>query len=187
MIWKSILLSTVYILFAVLDVLGIIDVSWHTIAMLAIASIPILLPIMSKYMVKFKAGKEGIEGEFREGITKSESAPPVFAPSKKSTQQISKYDLFSVYSRKILKTLWTHQLEYFGEDSKQRWGFTVNEGSPDFFGFHRGIGELMYHQFVFSDAGGLHFLTDAGIEFCKRNRTTIESEPYIYTNFASLE
>jgi hypothetical protein len=187
MIWFRILLSIFFLFFAILDVFGIIAVGWPSIALLVIASLPVTLPLMSKYLISFKAGKEGIEGEFRQGTLKLDAVPPIYTLPAKAPDQITNYELFSVWARKILKALWTYQVQHFGEDTKERWGFTVNKNSADFFAYHIGIGELLYRQFVFSDSNGLHFLTDAGIKYCQKNRSAIEAESHYYKNFGSLE
>ena len=186
MIWLSVLLAIVFLLLSILDAAAVIEISWQTTVLLAIAALPILLPLLAKYLKWFKAGKEGIEGEFRQGISRPEAASAAFAGPMQFMPQITSYELFSVWARKILKALWAYQIQYFGEDSRERWGFTVKQHSPDSFAFHIGIGELLYHQYVYADARGLYFLTDAGLDFCRQNRDAIEAERHYYQNFGSM-
>jgi hypothetical protein len=187
MIWLSVLLAVVFLLLSILDAAFVIEISWQATVLLVIAALPILLPLLAKHLKRIKAGREGIEGEFRQGISNPEAANPAFSDSLQLLGQITSYELFSIWARKILKALWTYQVQYFGDDSKERWGFTVREHSPDSFAFHIGIGELLYHQYVFVNARGLYFLTDAGLEFCRRNRDVIEAERHYYKNFGSMD
>jgi len=86
-------------------------------------------------------------------------------------------------ARKIFRTLWKHQQELFANRDDQRFGFRVEQTSPEFGAFLTGLFWLRDNYLVVVDSRGFCFLSDVGLSLCKTHSTAINQENDFYSEF----
>ena len=74
-------------------------------------------------------------------------------------------------AKMVISTLWKHQQEYYTDHTQGRWSFAVGIGSPRYADFSIGVGQAMKKGLVtISPQNSQCLLTDAGIDFCSKNK-----------------
>lgn len=116
--------------------LNILTVEWTTIAILALAGIPVIIPIAARYIAAVRKTEQGWEFLFREdalGLPSEqiERGIEIQTGTKVDKKEAKSLDKFSLHAKRILVTLWQYQREAFGEDDNRRWGFGVGRLAPD--------------------------------------------------------
>jgi hypothetical protein len=78
----------------------------------------------------------------------------------------------------LLSTLWHHHLSHVGEDfSTKRWSFTLAPTSRRYVAYLRAVFETVQLGLVAVNPQNLQcFLTDAGVEFCRRNKDKMRGD-----------
>ena len=182
--WPFVLLF----LAAVLHTLGAIRVDGYGIVLLVIAFLPALLPLVARYILSLKIGKEGIEATTRaddEGKIATEFEKRLSAANDAGSGEGRAVSFpYSIDARRVVATLWHYQEQLFGEDSTRRWGFGVGIGARDYGAFRDGVGELADAGLVHVDPRGLGYLTNAGMRFCREHRAILDADGPFYTQFA---
>ncbi|MBE0660873.1 MAG: hypothetical protein IH597_00250 [Bacteroidales bacterium] len=122
----------------------------------------------------FSISKEGIS--VASGVT---GEIPLDSKTKDSTNNIfPDFPLADNSSKKILSTLWIHQIEY-DPDFKTRWTFTLGANSPDFTSFLQAIQRLQWLGIITIERrNGQFFLTDLGIKYCETNKDKLGDFSY---------
>lgn len=87
--------------------------------------------------------------------------------------------------RKILKTLWTYQINYYPEtfnnymEDRRRWTFTLKIQNPEYHIFIKKMKILANEQYIAQDINTLqYYLTDFGIWYCTLNEELLGNELY---------
>jgi len=146
---------------------------WIGVALLGFVVLPWFIDLVRS--VKLPGGTEVDLG--KQQSTTDEPAPPV----PHVTLKAAAVGNYSGNAKKILKTLWRYQREYFGSDPRKRWTFTVSPSAQDYAAFLHGLTELIDAALVSVNPQNNHcMLTNEGIRFCEQNETTLESFPDIY-------
>ena len=84
------------------------------------------------------------------------------------------------YSKRILSTLWTRQLE-FDSSFNNRWTFTLGNNHPDYLNFPEYSKRLrIVGLATLALTTGQIFLTDIGIKFCQKYSTEIKNTSLIF-------
>lgn len=164
---------------------------WELVAILVLACLPFILPLLRIYRVK-SLGKDGIgfdgdvgpqpagpgEQELFTSDLKLATKTDGGAPEKK------KLGDFSRFGRKVLRTLWKYQRTQFGDDYSKRWGFGISPLADDFRIFEAGCEELRRDGLI-QDRGNLVYLTDSGIVFCREFNLGLEGGGDTWDKFGS--
>jgi hypothetical protein len=90
------------------------------------------------------------------------------------------FDALSAEKRKLLKTLWKFQCEYFTDDRAKRWGFKSDDWQ-----IRLSALSLKIEGIITSDDREFWFLTDKGIAFCEANSHKLQMETEFYSNFSN--
>lgn len=177
--WPFILLAVI----AGLHILEIIHVDGYGIGLLIISFLPVLLPLISEYIEFLKLGKDGLEAKIRadnEGKTASEIDAPILFANEDQSAGFP----YSVDARRVLATLWHYQKELFGENSLRRWGFGVGIGASDYETYREGTAQLRDDSLVHISDGGICYLTNEGIDFCREKGDILDADGPFYRQFA---
>lgn len=172
--------------------LGWLQLEWPTLAVIALAGTPVIIPVLARYIAAIKKTEKGWEFLFREDILglPSEQIERVIEIQAKQIEQPraeKPLDKYSQHAKRILATLWKYQKEQFGEDDLRRWGFGVGRLAPDFVTFSTGRDELAFDRLIYPDPRGMVYLTNEGVEFCKKNRKEVELLDVYYNHFVAAE
>ena len=169
------------------------DPNWVGFSLLIVAGIHFWAPTLARYIKTLRKSGKNWELELRENIIglPSEQLDEIIASksageggTQDSTSVTGKsYDELSIHARRVLTALWFYQGEIFGENTQRRWGFGLGRHAPDFSGFEIGVNELGWDKLIFTDSQGLAYLTNQGMEFCKRERSKVEAEEVFYNTF----
>jgi predicted transcriptional regulator len=120
-----------------------------------------------------KITKDGIEFD-NSGLIPSESKPE--SSSEIKTDNVMPKPDDNAMVKKILKTLWTYQLQY-SKDYNVRWTFTLGIVNADYDEFIKSIKLLINKGIVTQDSNSLQFLlTDFGISYCKSNENDLGND-----------
>lgn len=111
----------------------------------------------------------------REPQSGSLPAPVQTVPAPKSEME-----------KKILNTLWTHQVNHF-PDYSMVWTFRLNFGAPEFLSFREAANKLMGEGFVAETPDGQIYLTPQGYEYCKQHYKEFSSAGKWYPNVSINE
>lgn len=169
----------IFAFLAYLEVYSSFEVRWETVAIFTLISSPFLLILLSLYVKKVKWGNKELETQSTSSTkdyVKEIEGTPTTAPTNpqfRSELTLISYNAVSDSGKKILRTLWHFQKQHFGIDSDKRWGFTIGSGS-EYRDFEFGAFTLMQQNAVVKDQRGMVFLTDSGLEFCKKHRNLVE-------------
>lgn len=173
---------------AYLELCASVTVRWETITIFCLVASPFLMLLASRYVKKVKWGDKELEThstsstkEYVESLEKKTdpSQAPVTGPT---TLNLMTYNAVSKTGKKILRTLWHYQKQHFGADSDKRWGFTIQGQGVEAKDFEFGAFTLLQQNAIIQDQQGMVFLTDSGIEFCKKQTSFVESGD-IYAKF----
>lgn len=99
-------------------------------------------------------------------------SPPDRLPDKTSEEWTR-----SPMEFKILKTLWTKQVNRF-DDLLSVWSFRLNSNAPEFFGFRDAATKLMKEGLVAETGHGQIHLIPAGFEYCKNHYKEFPDEQW---------
>lgn len=145
-----------------------VKIDWITVALIIIAAVPWLGPILKSLEI---TGIGKVELRDRQGTTSNPPPPQGAEPTNK----------FSPQARKILATLWHYQKKHFGDtDSDRRWTFNVTPGTTFFLDYMTGLLELVKSGLVSVIPDKWQcVLTNEGFSYCK-NEKSLESETNIY-------
>ena len=178
----------IFAFLAYLELCESTKVHWETIAIFSLLASPFLLLLASQYIKKVKWGDKEFETqstsstkEYVENLEKKTKEPAVPVPLT-PTLNLMSYNAVSKTGKKILRTLWHYQKQHFGADSEKRWGFTIRGQGAEAKDFEFGVFTLLQQNAVIQDEQGMVFLTESGIEFCKKQRSFVESGD-IFTKF----
>lgn len=169
-----------FIAFAVMggvQLAGLYEIDVKAAILVGVAGVPILLPILARYVKSFAVGN--VQGELRQS---SRDAASIAA----SEGADDDYGRLSINARRILRALWHYQVRDYGVDGDPRWGFGVGLGFPGFVPFSLGVQELQTLGLVVVDTRGLCFLSDHGIAFCQNHNDRLNQEELVYTNFTGV-
>lgn len=165
------------------------EISVLQIALAAIALSPWMLRLLSLYLSEFNIGLKGVSGKTKEAVKNKDEIDdktPIYLANEKAPEVAeTAFGEFLPQAKKVLRTLWKYQVEQFGPDDIRRWGFAVGTGAPDYPEFMLGITQPLMHHLVSLDARGFVFLTDAGVDFCKRHNKEIATYPFYYSHFSN--
>lgn len=173
--------------FCFLSITKKFDVSKLQIFLAAIALSPWMLKLLARYMSEFNIGLKGVSGKTREGVRNKdelEGRKLIEFVNEKAPKTESEFGKLLPQTKKVLRTLWKYQVEQFGPDDIRRWGFAVSAAAPDYNDFGLGVLELLRQQLAATDSRGLVFLTNAGVDFCKKHNAEIVSYPDNYSHFS---
>jgi len=82
----------------------------------------------------------------------------------------------SVFAERLLATLWKYQLKYGGEDGLSRRTFAILPGAPLYVDYVKAVGELLaLGLVVVSPENHQVMLSDAGLDYARKNRARLES------------
>jgi hypothetical protein len=171
---------------ALLHIWGVVKVDTYGLALLILACLPAILPIIARSIKTFKISKEGMEvattlADFEGKIISKDGKLEIAANSRDSEETTFPYP---VASRRILATLWFYQKEGFGENSLKRWGFGVGLGASDYSEFQSGVTPLTQDKMVHVDQRGICYLTNEGMDFCREKKASLEAQGPFYKHFA---
>jgi len=150
--------------------------TWQVVVVLAIACLPIILPLLAFYVKGI--GKDGVM--MNNVFTGSVTAPtepaeqPNEQPDDTTTSRKKIFADYSTPAKKVLRTLWRFQHEQFNEDYSQRWAFGVHPASMDYPKFHAAYRELTFDGLINMGPKGLVFLSNTGVDFCKANKDSLK-------------
>jgi hypothetical protein len=148
---------------------------WAGVALLGFVFLPWFIDLLRS--VKLPGGTELGFGK-QQSITDKPTPPRA---TLKFVAAEKKYLDYSDDAKKILKTLWRYQKEYFKDQDQKRWTFTVSPAAPDHPAFLRGLSELVNTALVSISPQNNHcMLTNEGIRFGRQNETALESFSDIY-------
>lgn len=170
---------------------------WEYVVLLAIATLPFLLPVLSCYIRGI--GKDGISlydpfqsrASAREVDKLAIEFGPVPNGARVEYRDIrrvpAQFDDLTWRAKKVIRTLWKFQREQFGEDDPRRWGFGIHPTAADYTDFRIGATELLAVGFIVEDGRGMIFLSSAGISFCKEPgvRNALEAGGDIWSKFGN--
>jgi len=183
-----------------------VELSWQLLAVVAVALLPVLLPLVCVYVGK----AFGIELNDwpRSSVVPPPSpleapvgkaAPPkaqdllvgaaavapetVVEPKPTPMHQWPHPNALALEEKKVIRTLWKEQKRYIAEGRAEYWGFAVRSGSPDFGEFVRGFSSLAQRGLVMQWPWGIIFLTQTGIEYCKLNEPLLDMMGDAWTRF----
>lgn len=159
---------------------------WEGVVLLAIAALPFLLPLLALYVKG--VGKDGVifNSVFEGKVTAPEPSASIAAEKSSPKPAMPNHGTLAEYSksaRKVLRTLWKFQRDQFKDNFGQRWAFGVHPVSMDYPQFQMGSSELLWDHLVASDARGMVFLTDLGVEFCRSNQAELANDGDIWDKF----
>lgn len=184
--WPFVLLGII----AALHIFDFIDVDIYGVALLFLAFLPVLLPLLATYLDTLKIGKDGVEGKMKannEGkVLPNADQFDLIASNEKLPEGDALFPL-RLEARRVIATLWHYQKELFGENSLRRWGFGVGLGAPNFSEFSTGVSELAKGNFVHVDSNGLCYLTNEGIDFCQEHRDVVDADGPFYSQFSPVK
>jgi len=190
------LVPVIFIGAAYLHYMDRLFLRWEFVVLLAVAALPLLLPLFARYVKGI--GKDGIQFHPIFGapvfVPPSGSAPsfdpdpmptppPTPTPTPTPVVPIKKFTEYSKPARKVLRTLWKFQKEQFGDDFSKRWGFGIHPLALDFREFESGSAELRKDGLIQDDPRGMIFLTDAGIIFCRDRNSAFDGGGPVWSNF----
>jgi hypothetical protein len=173
---------------AYLELCASITVRWETIAIFSLLVSPFLLLLASQYIKKVKWGDKEFETQStsstKEYVENLEMKTKDPAPQAAITPTLSlmSYNAVSKTGKKILRTLWHYQKQHFGADNEKRWGFTTRGQGVEAKDFEFGAFTLLQQNAIIQDQQGMVFMTESGIEFCKKQTSFVESGD-IFTKF----
>lgn len=154
-----------------------LDITILQICLAVIALSPWMLRLVTRYLSEFDIGPKGVSGKTRETARNKGEI--------ESKEPENRFSAFLPQTKKVLRTLWKHQVEHFGPDDIRRWGFTVGVGTPDYNDFSLGVLELARLRLVVVDLKAFVFLTDSGVQYCKEHNEEIAKYPYYYSHFSN--
>lgn len=172
-----------------------ITLDWVGVVLLLIAGLPTWLPTFARHVKALRKTDDGWELEIREDVlgllsTQIEKVIDVHVNQINTSDRLGPvapddFANLSLHARRVLKALWHYQRELFGVDSVRRWGFGVGRQAPNYASFAIGVRELEWDRLVYADPRGLSYLTNEGIEFCKREREALDREALYYDSFVA--
>ena len=193
--WFSLLCVVV----AVGQTLDLLKVEWTTIALVGIAGLPTLVPLIARSVAVIRKTKDGWEFEMRQDLQGLPGAvidgsfiarfgtPNVEVMEPKTLPDGKSFDLYSLNARRVLAALWYYQKKTFPEKSDRRWGFVVGQLAKDYEAFALGRDQLKNDGLVFQAEQGLIYLTAEGVSYCEQHHKEIENEPIIYKDFVAAK
>lgn len=176
-----------------------VTLSWELISLVAVALLPFLLPLLGVYVWKIggvELNEVATSGVVPSTVDQAPPPPPLNPPVPPPAAHVApvpnpapiptfaSWEALTSEEKKMMRTLWRFQSEYFRNGQPGLWGFTIGEGSPDYRGFVRGFSSLAQRGLVLQDPRALVFLTKMGIEFCRMNSDIIEKDGDAWTQFA---
>ena len=171
------IIPAVFGFFCYVSVTKKVEITVMHICLAAMALSPWVLRLLSRYLSEFAIGPKGVSGKTREAVKNKDEI------DGKETE--NRFTTLLPQTKKVLRTLWKYQVEQFGPDDIRRWGFTVGQGGPEYNDFSLGVLELGRHHFVGVDLKGFAFLTNSGVEYCKKHNDAISKYPDYYSNFSN--
>jgi len=186
--WPFIILGII----ALLHILKFIQIDGYAIALLILAFLPILLPLIARYLDSLKLTKDGFEANIKadnEGKSIDEIEKRGIAINSRQDFANEKQPEFpfELPARRVLSTLWHYQKELFGKDSLRRWGFGVGIGNRDYGDFLRGVVKLYAKDLIYIDDSGLAYLTNQGKDFCSAHSDILDADGPFYTKFSPVD
>jgi hypothetical protein len=190
---------------AYLSIYKQVQITFMQVILVALTLSPWVLRMMARHLSEFSIGPKGVSGKMKEGVmtvkTKrettdkktvsfaNEKAPVALAndrpETKIETREERVFQTLQPESKKILRTLWNYQCANFPGNDNERWGFSPATNSPGYMPFSLALLELLKLEWVFIGNNGMVFLSNEGLEFCKKNSDEVSAHPFFYSKFGN--
>jgi hypothetical protein len=163
-----------------------------TIILAFVAMSPWLLPMLAANFDEFAITLQGVSWKTRSRKSTAEEVKAVTPVSENQEKKgvagglssdVPAFANLKPQTRKVMKTLWHFQKEFFPTDDQKRWGFVVPPAAPDFQSYLIGLSEAVSYGLVAVDFRGFCFLTEAGLSYCSQHKDSIAAENSFYTAF----
>ena len=169
-------------------------VDYITVILAVLAVSPWLLPLIAKYVLKLKIGP--ISAELSEAYRDASEVDRLTQNKDRFIPKIQPegapeadyyppaFESLPEAARKILATLWKNQEEMYPNETKaKRFGFRVEQATPEYQAYFYGLIPLIREGLVVVDARGFCFLSEQGLAYCRQFRAQIERETNLYGGF----
>ena len=175
-----------------------VEISWEVLVLFGVALLPFLLPLLCVYIVKagtFETADPTGKSEFAptppeapepHAEAQPPQPPPIQLEAAPAPPTLPEIGALLSEELKVVRTLWKYQHDYEVNRTQGKWGFTVGEGAADYRDFVRGFSYLARRALVLQNPNGLVFLTDWGIEFCRKNSIALLAAGPAWTNFQPI-
>ena len=211
---SHIVIPLVFFFISALYVWDGVDLTWPFLAAVWSMCLPFIFVLLQCYVKRFKlpgglegemtsapitdweppGGESGVRGEHMRLANSREDAQPD-DPQEPSTPnapidqsaggRTDNFEQLSPQARKVLRTLWTFQRMTFGPDDPQRrWGFGINPAALDYAFYAAGSAELLIWGLTLQNEKAMVFLSNDGMEFCRRHEAWLLSGGDVWSKFA---
>ena len=182
--WPQVVFGTA----ALLHLVKKIEIDVYVLALLLLAFMPKLLPLIRQHFKRIEigdlvsldlAGTVDTDKEHEETVI----APPAIQPSVADIVPRAAKNEFGIERTRALATLWYYQKLLYGKASSRRWGIIPAE---DNYLLKCVLASLRVAGLVGKAQNGLFYLSDEGIADCERNDVELTKHGPYYTKFAPL-
>lgn len=177
-----------------------VELSWQILVVYGVSVLPFALPLITAYVGKLGpvtmktlgpwwavipgAPDKTLLSPATENVLPVPQQQPAVAPDHAQAAGPN-FDALTADEKRVLKTLWTYQLQHTAGNGDGWWGFQVPESSADYPSYLRGAGSLSERKLV-SLAGGMVFLNEFGLRYCKQNIEKLRPVENYWKHFSPL-